>query len=953
MITPSVIDRFLAGARGQALREGTRYAREARVGGFVGSIESATTVVRGVTDDFEVVLWPEEGRLAHRCSCPSWRDPCKHEVAAALVLRQCLPVLPERDADAGAPAAPRSGGPARDLDAAAPLSRLARSEAASIPLPDPESMTLPDPEEARERALEERRTAARREKPAVSLDAPPLLRVGSASGFTYRVRLRGGDEGPHGCDCPDFEANRLHTCKHVERARTWLRAGARRLPSPHRRAASRPRVYLHFGEVIEPRLMGRASGPGAPAVRKAFDGQGIPVRPLARDPQELLAWLRRLGSWVEPEALEWLEGRARRRPALPAADVRRLVPPLPLAPYPYQWDGASFLATTGRALLADEMGLGKTIMALLAAAALEKAEPPAGHVTIVCPASLRGGWEEELRRWLGQEATLLEGPTLERARVIASRPRWLVTHYEQVLRDHRHHAAHPPDLLIVDEAQRAKGLRARTARALKAIPSRYLFALTGTPLENRMEEAYAIAQLIDQRLLPPLWQLDRDHFVRDRKGRRVVLYRNLDALRSRLAPAFLRRRKEDVALELPDRVRSIVTVPMHPSVSDTYESVMQSAAQIASKKVILPADLDRMQRLLVIARRCCDGPHMLRIKPRGRDAAIPKLEELEQSLRDLCLGEGRKAVVFSEWTDMTEPVEDLCARLTLPAFHLHGHVPVKERPALIRAFTGAKGPAVFVSTDAGGVGLNLQAADVVVNLDLPWNPARLEQRIARVHRIGSRRTVQEILVICKDSIEERILHLHATKRNVLENVWAKGGEDVIAAPGGSGSFQEMVRALIATRGPAPAEPAAATAAASPGEAEAGPAAEVVVSWPAVEAAASTDAPEEAGRSLPTAGRAPAAIPEAPAGAAPDRRTARAPMLAGRSPSPSPEESSTPRAPASDRLAPAASSGRAPSAGGVDPASVARAVAAVAPSLPAEHRRSLATVFRALAEALEA
>lgn len=118
----------------------------------------------------------------------------------------------------------------------------------------------------------------------------------------------------------------------------------------------------------------------------------------------------------------------------------------------------------------------------------------------------------------------------------AARPAWLVTHYEQVWRDYEHHTRHAPDLLIIDEAQRAKRLATRTARVLKAIDARHVFALTGTPLENRLEEAYAIAQLVDQRLLPPLWQLDRDHFVRDEAGRRVVMYRGLGALRSQLAP---------------------------------------------------------------------------------------------------------------------------------------------------------------------------------------------------------------------------------------------------------------------------------------------------------------------------------------------------------------------------------------------------------------------------------
>ncbi|MBI4169718.1 MAG: DEAD/DEAH box helicase [Acidobacteria bacterium] len=867
MIVPEMLDRFLAGVSGQAMREGARYAQEARVGNFIGSSESVSSVVRGRSGDFEVALWAGEGGISHRCTCPSWRNPCKHQIAAALVLRQCL----AQGADIRRARQPAAAGD----------DRLRRDQDIQARLGAP-----PDPEEARRRAIEERVVAARREKLHVKPEAPPFLGISSPSGFAYRVHLRGGPDGPHSCDCPDFEANRLHTCKHVERARTCLRSPRSALGPAARRAAMRARIYLHFGELVEPRLFGSPAGRGAAAVRAAFDDSGLPLRPLARGEEELRRRLEEFGAWVEPGALAWLDDRLQRRPVLPERKLTHLLPPLGLEPYPYQWAGAAFLASTGRALLADEMGLGKTVQAILAAAALRQAERPTRCVTIVCPASLRGGWQDEIRRWLGEEATLLEGRTTDRARVIASRPPWLITHYEQVLRDHARHRADPPDLLIVDEAQRAKGLRTRTARVLKAIGARYVFALTGTPLENRLEEAYAIAQLIDQRLLPPLWQIDRDHFVRDDKGRRVVLYRGLDALRSRLAPAFLRRRKEDVLLDLPERLRSTVMVPMHPAVESTYEDVLAQVARIAAKKVILPADLDRMMRLLVIARRCCNGPHMLGLD--FDDRQVPKLQELQEALRDLCLGEGRKAVVFSEWTDMTDRVETLCSRLRLPAFHLHGGVPVRRRPALIRSFTGHEGPAVFVSTDAGGLGLNLQAADVVINLDLPWNPARLEQRIARVHRIGSKRPVQELLLVTKESIEERILRLHDTKRNVLANIWAKEGEDVIAAPGGSGAFREMVQALLRTRAPEPAAPKPTT-------------------------------PES---TTPEATSPEFSTPEATIGGGPRLEAAR-------------DEGPTAAAPT------------------IDAAALSAAVAAVAPTLPHDHRRSLATVFRALAAALEA
>ena len=186
------------------------------------------------------------------------------------------------------------------------------------------------------------------------------------------------------------------------------------------------------------------------------------------------------------------------------------------------------------------------------------------------------------------------------------------------------------------------------------------------------------------------------------------------------------------------------------------------------------------------------------------------------------------------------------------------------------------------------------AADVVINVDLPWNPARLEQRIARAHRIGSKRPVQELLLVASESIEERILQLHETKRTVLANIWARSGEDVIAAPGGSGSFKEMVHTLVAdgsqsTRGEG--DQSSAT--------DRGPASESRGGQEAVLQRDAADAEEPAGASAPRSSIEPAAV--------------------------------TPP---------------------VDQAVLAAAVAAIAPALPEAHRRSLAAVFRALASTLE-
>ena len=880
MLTLDGIDRFVDRSRDQPLAEGTRYAREARVMPFIGTGESVSTCVRGRGDDYAVALWTEQGDLAWRCTCPSWRDPCKHVVAAALVLRQ----------DLHSDGRPLEDDQGEDDD------------------PEREGLRRADPAEARREALKERRVSARREKLQVRRGGGAHLEVRSPSGFACEVTVRGGPDGPHGCTCPDFEANRLHTCKHVERARAFLSAPRVRLGPAFRRAAARPRIYLHFGEVVEPRLLGRPTGRGSRRVRAAFDAEGVPRSELRPDAGDLLAWLVDFGAWVEPEARAWLEVRVRRRPELPKRPLRRLLPRTDLEPYDYQLEGIEFLARAGRALLADEMGLGKTVQAILAATVLRHATRPVRRTTIICPASLRAGWRDEIERWTGEQAVFVEGSRPKRREIIEKGAPWLITHYEQVLRDHADHARNAPELLIVDEAQRVKGLRAKTARALKSIETPYIFALTGTPLENRLEEAYAISQLIDQRLLPPLWQIDRDHFVRDPKGRSVVMYSNLGSLRSRLAPAFLRRKKEDVELELPERIRSIVKVPLTGLARDEHDEKTGLVARILSKPVILPADLDRMQKLLVIARRCCDGPHMLGVKT--PDHRVPKLKELEHALRELCLDEGRKVVVFSEWKDMTKRVEKLCRKLGITCIYLHGGVPVKRRPALLRALETHVGPLVFLSTDAGGVGLNLQAADAVIILDLPWNPARLEQRIARVHRIGSKKPVRILLIVGKDCIEDRILALHDTKRDVMENIWAADGEDEIAAPGGSGAFKAMVQALL-ERAPLPATMTAAQA----GNGHAGQAAD----------ARDPDARDP--DPSPVVRR-----PDVSGGKRPERAGSSPPVPVPPIPAPVPPEVTSPV--------------------GLDLEALGLAVAQVAPRLPPDHRKSHATVFRALAAALE-
>ncbi len=764
MIEPEMLEALVDGASQAVLSRAQRLARDGHVDTLEGDQARLQATVADQGQVYEVWLWSEGETAYEYCPCTNAYRPCVHSIAAALVLRGEI---------------------------------LERRDHRKAPAPVEKERPKPIDHEAEARKL--RVTNARKSKLVVRWLEGPVLEVRSGSDFTYRVRVRGGPEGPHRCSCPDFESNELHTCKHVEHVRTWLSDGRHRRRAEFEAAIAAPHVYLYYGETLEPRLF-RPKGSRRRMPKKLlsqFTPEGRLRQGRIPDEKKVLEWMRRYREWVDPIDLEWLEQRQLRRPQLPRKPIRDLAPPLKRDPYPYQWKGIEFLARRGRALLADEMGLGKTGQAIVAAAILRKARPPVQSVLIIAPATLLSNWAMEIDAWLGEESVNLGRlPARKRAKVIAERPPWLITNYERVWRDYKAYIEHPPDLLIVDEAQRAKNYLTRTSRVTKAIPARYIFVLTGTPLENRLEEAHSIAQFIDQRLLPPLWRLDRDHFVRTGPKGQVIQYRNLRRLQKRLKGSFLRRTKEAVGLQLPEKIRIVEHVPMHKSVVAEHAALLKQVAQLMNSQKSGPLLNDKVQKLLVRARRCCDGPHMVgRSVPHEKN---PKLKLLIDLLQELCVAEEHKVVVFSEWTTMTDTIAEIVKGMGLACFHLHGKVPVESRQRLMDSFSSFPGPAVFVSTDSGGVGINLQAADVVINMDLPWDPAKLEQRLARVHRVGSKHEkITEILIICEEGIERRIEETLETKREVFENVWTDDGEDEVIAPSGTGAFHRMVEVLVA------------------------------------------------------------------------------------------------------------------------------------------------------------
>ena len=374
--------------------------------------------------------------------------------------------------------------------------------------------------------------------------------------------------------------------------------------------------------------------------------------------------------------------------------------------FPYQREGMLHLAFTERALLADEMGLGKTIQAIAACALLHRlgqararagrharlaqdrvgGADPAVHRPAV-PARLRPGAAAEGLRAARQRRSRTAGetPALRRSSPSSTTSRCSPTRWTSTQRLR-------PDIVVLDEAQRIKNWSTKTTQAIKRLRSRYAFVLTGTPIENRIDELYSLMDFLNPSVLGPLFRFNRDFYELDERGRPAG-YRNLDQLHERIKPHMLRRRKADVETELPERTDRNHFVQLSAEQQGAYEDhdgVVARLANIAKRRPLTQQEQDKLLRHLAMMRMICDTNYIL--DPDQR--ACPKLAELEKILEECRDNDDVKVIVFSEWERMLELVRGLCApaqaRLRLAHRHRAAEAPprrdqrLQERPELPR-----------------------------------------------------------------------------------------------------------------------------------------------------------------------------------------------------------------------------------------------------------------------------
>jgi SNF2 family DNA or RNA helicase len=434
---------------------------------------------------------------------------------------------------------------------------------------------------------------------------------------------------------------------------------------------------------------------------------------------------------------------------------------------------------------------------------------------IIAPASLKPQWAREWQAFSDLPIQVVDGSPDERqAAYTRHREGFLIINYEQLLRDLETVRRWEPDLVVLDEAQRIKNWATKTALSVKGLAPTYRLVLTGTPMENRIDELASIVEWVDDLALEPKWRLSSLHATRADGRHEVVGARHLDTIRDRLGHCMVRRVRQEVLDQLPSRTDTRVPVEMTAAQLEEHDALIPPIAALVSKSLRRPltqAEFLKLMQLLTTQRIISNGLVQLEFEgvwPTIRDRApeesvvsalsAPKLLELRQLARQIVLEQGRKVVVFSQWRRMLTlahwALSDLLGESGLRAGFFTGAEGQRRRTQNIVEFHDDPAFRMLFTSDAGGVGLNLQrAANCVINLELPWNPAVLEQRIGRIYRLGQKHPIDVYNLVCEQGIESRIAALVSSKQAFFKGLF-DGDTDTVDF-GQSSNFLAKVQKL--------------------------------------------------------------------------------------------------------------------------------------------------------------
>lgn len=615
----------------------------------------------------------------------------------------------------------------------------------------------------------------------------------------YKVVYRGANSPWNYCSCMDFKTSQLGTCKHIEALKSWFsgRHKVQRTIPPY------TSVYLSYRH--ERKVCIRIGSDNADEYKalasRYFDEDGVLLEKSYDKFGKFLKQAKAIDDNFRcyNDAVSFILAaidRKQREKIIAGYDDKKLDSLLSVPLYQYQREGVRFAFKAGKSIIADEMGLGKTIQAI-AAAELLRHEGLIGSVLVVCPTSLKYQWKREIEKFTGGKANVrvIEGDHLKRRQQYESTETYKIISYNSLCNDIKILGGITTEMLVMDEVQRLKNWKTQVSMACRRIESQYAVVLSGTPLENKLDELFSIVEFVDQYALSPYYKFRDDHIVTEETGY-IIGYKNLNDISRKLSNVLIRRKKKDVRLQMPKRTDSTIFVAMTKEQKDIHDDFKNILARILNKwrKYHFLSEQERQRLLLTLCkmRMVCDSTYILDEKTRFDT----KIDELVQILNSILSSHNEKVVVFSQWERMTRLVAKELEKMGVGYCNLNGGVPSEKRGEMVNEFADNPSVRVFVSTDAGSTGLNLQAASTIINLDLPWNPAVLEQRIARIYRIGQQSNIQVINLVSPSSIEEEMIAKLRFKSSMFAGALDEGDDTVFITDDKFKKIAELVDNLL-------------------------------------------------------------------------------------------------------------------------------------------------------------
>ena len=402
-------------------------------------------------------------------------------------------------------------------------------------------------------------------------------------------------------------------------------------------------------------------------------------------------------------------------------------------------------------ILADDMGLGKTLQTIAFLSSVVTAD---SKILILAPSSLIYNWKEEFEKFAPQmKVEVIYGLKANRDEIIASNPQVAITSYASFRQDVEQYEKNQYQYLILDEAQVMKNSQTKIAQYLRKFDVPHTFALSGTPIENHVEELWSIFQIVLPGLFP---------------GKKEFKQLSPETISHYVKPFIMRRKKSEVLQELPD----LIEMTYKNELADDQKTIylaqlkqMQDRILSSSEEELNRSKMEILSGLMRL-RQICDTPSLFLEDYAGESGKLDSLRQLLEQIKD----GNQRVLIFSQFRGMLDIIEKELDALKMTSFKITGSTPANERQDMTNAFNSGQGDAFLISLKAGGVGLNLTGADTVILVDLWWNPAVEDQAIGRAHRMGQDKNVEVYRMITRGTIEEKIQELQTSKRHLVSTI---------------------------------------------------------------------------------------------------------------------------------------------------------------------------------------